>query len=193
MSLKRLCFATNNPKKLEEIRAILGTTFEILSLADIECQDEIPEDHDTLEANSEQKAQHVYQKYGINCFADDTGLEIYALDGEPGVDSAHYAGPERDNDANMQLVLDKLDGKNDRQAQFRTVITLIIKGKVDAFEGVVKGNITNSKSGNKGFGYDPIFVPENETLTFAQMTPEAKNKQSHRGRAVEKLVTFLKQ
>jgi XTP/dITP diphosphohydrolase len=193
MSLQQLCFATNNSKKLEEIRAILGTKFNILSLADIGCDDEIPEENDTLEANSEQKAQYIFNKYGIECFADDTGLEVDALDGEPGVYSARYAGEQRDNDANMNLVLQKLRGQENRSAQFRTVVTLIAKGKQNAFSGIVRGRITEEKSGVHGFGYDPIFIPENEVLTFAQMTPEAKNKQSHRGRAIAKLVNFLKQ
>lgn len=187
----KLCFATNNAHKLEEIQAILGDRFDLLSLKDINCTEELPETGDTLEANSLQKAQYLYDHYQVNCFADDSGLEVYALGGEPGVDSAHYAGPQRSHADNVNLLLKNLVDKTDRSAQFRTVITLIQNGEVMQFEGSIKGQIISELRGTEGFGYDPIFVPEEYQTTFAEMSLAEKGKISHRARAFEKLVSYL--
>ncbi len=187
-----LVFATNNKHKLEELQAILGSHFKLLSLNDIGCNEEIPEEQDTLEGNASQKAFYVYNKFGYNCFADDTGLEIDALNGEPGVYSARYAGEDKSAEANMNKVLAKMLKINNRNARFRTVISLVIDGNEVQFEGIVKGKILTEKRGNAGFGYDPIFQPDGFLQTFAEMNLTDKNKISHRGRAVEKLVTFLK-
>jgi len=187
----KLCFATNNAHKLEEIQTILGDRFDLLSLKDINCTDELPETGDTLEANSLQKAQYLYDHYQVNCFADDSGLEVYALGGEPGVDSAHYAGPKRIHADNVQLLLKNLASKYDRSAQFRTVITLILNGEISQFEGLIKGRIISELRGSEGFGYDPIFVPEGHETTFAEMSLIEKGKMSHRARAFEKLVSYL--
>lgn len=187
----QLCFATNNAHKLDEVRQILGKQFQVLSLADIGCDEELPENQATLAGNSEEKAVYVYQHYHINCFADDTGLEVDALDGEPGVYSARYAGPQRSGEDNMYLLLQKLAPEAERSAQFRTVITLILDGKKHQFEGAVRGSIAHQRSGNGGFGYDPIFIPEGYDKSFAEMSPEDKNKISHRGKAISKLVHFL--
>ena len=185
---KRLVFATNNGHKLEEIRAILGNTVEILSLKDIGCHEDIPETAATLEGNAAQKAEFIYKRYGLDCFADDTGLEVEALGGAPGVYSARYAGGEgHDSEANMRKLLAELAGKDDRKAQFRTVICLIEAGEKHLFEGVVKGKIIEEKRGGSGFGYDPVFVPEGYAETFAEMGNEEKNKISHRARAVQAL------
>lgn len=188
-----LVFATNNQHKLKELQAILGDTIRLLSLKDIGCFEEIPEEQPSLEGNAQQKAFFVYEKYGYPCFADDTGLEIEALNGEPGVFSARYAGPEKDADANMNKVLDKLQKINNRKARFRTVIALITAGVEKQFEGVVEGEITREKRGDSGFGYDPVFLPDGFDKTFAEMDLSTKNKISHRGRAVQKLVQYLKQ
>ncbi|HSO88825.1 MAG TPA: non-canonical purine NTP diphosphatase [Draconibacterium sp.] len=187
-----LVFATNNKHKLEELQAILGNRIRLLSLNDIGCNEEIPEDQETLEGNASQKAFYIYNKFGYNCFADDTGLEIESLDGEPGVYSARYAGDEKSAEANMNKVLDKLIKIKNRNARFRTVISLVINGVEKQFEGVVEGQILNEKRGGSGFGYDPIFQPEGFSQTFAEMNLTDKNKISHRGRAVEKLVTYLR-
>ena len=187
-----LVFATNNSHKLEELQAILGGSIKLLSLKDIGCVEEIPEDHPTLEENANQKAMFVFEKYGYSCFADDTGLEIEALNGEPGVYSARYAGEEKSAEANMKKVLDNLAEINDRIARFRTVISLIINGEEHQFEGIVEGEILMEKRGNSGFGYDPIFKPNGFNTSFAEMSLKDKNKISHRGRAVEKLTRFLK-
>jgi len=187
-----LVFATNNKHKLEELQAILGNQFKLLSLKDIGCNEEIPEEQDTLEENASQKAFYVYNKFGRNCFADDTGLEIEALNGEPGVYSARYAGEERSAEANMNKVLDKLAKIKNRNARFRTVISMVIEGNETQFEGVVDGGILTEKKGGSGFGYDPIFQPTGFTLSFAEMNLKDKNHISHRGRAVEKLVNYLK-
>lgn len=187
----KLVFATNNQNKLKELQQLLGEKVELLSLADIDFHDEIPEDYDTLEENATQKAEHIYKKYNINCFADDTGLEINALNGEPGVYSARYAGVDKDAKANMKKVLQKLDGEKDRTAQFRSVISLILDDKEYQFEGIVKGNILEVERGKDGFGYDPIFQPEGYSVSFAEMEMSEKNKISHRGLAVQKLVQFL--
>lgn len=187
----KVCFATNNAHKLHEIQLLLGEKFEVLSLSDIGCEEELPETRDTLEGNSLQKAQYVWDQYQVNCFADDTGLEVAALDGEPGVYSARYAGPQRNNQDNIQLVLQKLSDKPDRSAQFKTIITLILNGEVNQFEGIVKGRIINELRGTAGFGYDAVFMPDGCDRTFAQMETTEKGAISHRGRAVEKLVAFL--
>jgi XTP/dITP diphosphohydrolase len=187
----KLCFATNNAHKLEEIHAILGNSFELLSLKDIGCTEELPETGNTLEANSLQKAQYLYDHYQVNCFADDSGLEVHALGGEPGVDSAHYAGPQRSHADNVNLLLKNLTGKADRSARFRTVITLIQNGEVSQFEGSIKGKIISELRGTEGFGYDPVFVPEEYETTFAEMSLTEKGKISHRARAFEKLVAYL--
>ncbi|RIH65596.1 non-canonical purine NTP diphosphatase [Mariniphaga sediminis] len=186
-----LVFATNNKHKLEELQAILGDHFKLLSLDDIGCLEEIPEEQPTLEGNASQKAFHVYQKYGYSCFADDTGLEIEALNGEPGVFSARYAGEDKNPEANMAKVLHKLTKIKNRKARFRTVISLIINGDEKQFEGIVDGEILEKKQGRAGFGYDPIFKPVGYDLSFAEMDMEEKNRISHRGRAVEKLVKYL--
>ncbi|MBR5686804.1 MAG: non-canonical purine NTP diphosphatase [Prevotella sp.] len=192
----QIVFATNNQHKLSEIRDILGEQFEILSLADIGCHDDIPETADTLEGNALQKAQYIVERYGISCFADDTGLEVDALDGAPGVFSARYAGGEgHDSEANMQQLLAELGENNNRKARFRTVIALLEKkGEVVAqhlFEGIVNGQITRKKHGHEGFGYDPIFQPDGYDDTFAQLGMDIKNKISHRARAVKKLAEYL--
>lgn len=189
----KLVFATNNRHKLDEIRAILGDKIELLSLNDINCHDEIPETANTLQGNALIKAKYIYEKFGMNCFADDTGLEVDSLNGEPGVYSARYAGEECNSEANMNKLLDNLTGKTDRDAQFRTVIALIINGEEKLFEGCVKGIISNEKKGDTGFGYDPIFIPEGFSESFAQMGSEIKNSISHRYRATEKLCKYLKE
>lgn len=188
----KLVFATNNKHKLQEVRDILSDRVEVLSLADINCHDDIPETADTLQGNAIMKAKYIYQKYGVDCFADDTGLEVEALNGAPGVYSARYAGDGHDSEANMNKLLQNLTGENNRRAQFRTVIALIIKGEENTFDGIVKGEITEEKRGDSGFGYDPIFVPEGFSKSFAQMTNDEKNSISHRFRATEKLNDYLK-
>ena len=179
--------------KLDEISAILGEKVELLSLKDIHCDIDIPETSDTLEGNAMLKAEYIYEHYGLDCFADDTGLEVEALNGEPGVYSARYAGGEGHNaEANMQKLLQNMQGVQNRKAQFRTVICLITNGKKHLFEGIVKGEIIKEKRGGSGFGYDPIFMPEGYDKTFAELGNETKNKISHRALAVEKLCRFLK-
>jgi XTP/dITP diphosphohydrolase len=190
---RKLVFATNNAHKLEEISAILGDKVEILSLKDIHCQVDIPETADTLEGNSLLKAQYIREHYGMDCFADDTGLEVEALNGAPGVYSARYAGGEgHDSEANMRRLLKELEEKENRKARFRTVIALILNGEVHQFEGTVEGHILREKRGSSGFGYDPVFVPEGYTESFAELGEEIKNQISHRARAVQKLAEFLK-
>ncbi len=186
-----ICFASNNAHKIEEIGAILGSKFQVLSLKDIGCQEELLEERDTLEGNSLQKAEYVFQKYKVSCFADDTGLEVEQLNGAPGVYSARYAGDQRNAIHNMDLLLKNLQGKSNRKARFRTVITLIQPSGLHQFEGIVEGTILNERRGKGGFGYDPIFLPEGFSLTLAEMNMEEKNKISHRARATEKLVEFL--
>lgn len=187
-----MVFATNNAHKLDEIRAILGDKVEVLSLKDIHCEADIPETADTLEGNAALKAEYIYKNYGLDCFADDTGLEVEALEGAPGVYSARYAGGEgHDSEANMKKLLAELEGKSNRKAQFRTAICLIEGGTEHLFEGVVKGEIIEKKRGCSGFGYDPVFVPEGYTETFAEMGSEEKNKISHRARATQKLCDYL--
>jgi len=187
----RLVFATNNQHKLQEVDKMLHNQIELLSLNDIGCNEDIPETSETLEGNASQKAKYVYEKYGVNCFADDTGLEVDALNMEPGVYSARYAGPQRNAGDNMQKLLSELNEIKNRSARFRTVISLIIDGKETLFEGKVEGEILNSLQGEQGFGYDPIFKPDGYEVSFAQMELDEKNKISHRGRAVEKLTLHL--
>jgi len=188
----QLVFATNNSNKIKEIKNLIGNSIELLSLADINCVEEIPETAATIAGNASQKAKYVYDKYGYNCFADDTGLEIESLNGEPGIYSARYAGEQRDANDNMDKVLSNLKGETNRNAHFKTVISLIINGEETLFEGVANGVITNSKSGSEGFGYDPIFKPEGYEITFSEMSLEEKNKISHRAKATLKLVDYLK-
>lgn len=188
----KLVFATNNQHKLRELQQILGNSIELLSLQDIGCTDEVPENQETLEGNASEKAFYIYNKFGYNCFADDTGLEIEALDGAPGVYSARYAGEEKSSASNMAKVLREMGNTDERKARFRTVISLVIDGQEKQFEGIVDGEILREQQGEAGFGYDPIFSPEGFTESFAEMSAEAKNKISHRGRAVEKLVDYLK-
>ena len=187
----KIVFATNNPNKLKEIQSLIPKEIEIISLNEIGCNEDIPETGDTLEANAFQKAHYIKDNFNYDCFADDTGLEIDELNGDPGVYSARYAGPERNANANMNKVLNELKGKKNRKAQFRTAIALILKGEEHLFEGKVEGYISKDKQGNEGFGYDPIFIPENDIRSFAQMSMQEKGAISHRGRAVNKLVTYL--
>lgn len=188
----RICFATNNEHKLTEVRALLPSTIELVSLQDIGCHEELPETQDTLSGNARQKAEYVWQNYKTSCFADDTGLEVNALGGEPGVYSARYAGPQRNAADNMAKLLQDLPPTADRSAQFRTVIALVLpNGEWQEFNGVVEGHIMEEARGQAGFGYDPIFEPAGQHQTFAEMTPEQKNSLSHRGRAVAQLIAFL--
>ena len=191
--MKKIVFATNNQHKLDEIRQILGSTFEVLSLNDIGCHEEIPEDHDTLQENALQKAKYIADHYDVDCFADDTGSEVEALNGEPGVHSARYAeGTDHDSEANMNKLLRKLGNNNNRRARFRTVIALIIRNQgKKLFEGIVEGHIAYEKKGTEGFGYDPIFVPDGYDESFAQLGLDIKNGISHRARAVAKLAEYL--
>jgi len=187
----KLVFATNNKHKLEEIKQTLSNKFEILSLSDINFNEEIPETHETIQENASEKSFYIYNRYKINCFADDTGLEIDALNGEPGVYSARYAGENSSFEDNMNKVLEKLKGIENRKARFRTIISLIIEGKEYQFEGKAEGEILTERVGAEGFGYDPIFRPIGYKETFAEMSIELKNKISHRGLAVKKLIEFL--
>lgn len=187
----KLVFATNNRHKLEEISCMLDHEHEIISLEEIGCHDDIPEDHDTLEENALQKARYIKEHFGFDCFADDTGLEIEALDKRPGVYSARYAGPAKDSEENMKKILREMTGITNRKACFRTVIALIIHGEEHLFEGRVDGTILTAKQGEAGFGYDPIFQPDGYTLSFAEMPMDEKNTISHRGRATQKLCEFL--
>lgn len=197
--MKRIVFATNNQHKLQEIREILSPEFEIVSLKEIGCHEDIPETGNTLEENALQKARYISERYHISCFADDTGLEVEALGGAPGVHSARYAeGTDHDSEANMTKLLGELEGKENRQARFRTVIALIELGEdetenVHLFEGIVEGHISTERQGNEGFGYDPIFVPEGYEKSFAALGETIKNHISHRARAVKKLADHLKQ
>ncbi|MCL7988141.1 non-canonical purine NTP diphosphatase [Sphingobacterium sp. lm-10] len=189
--MTKLVFATNNAHKLEEVKAMLGAEFDLLSLADIGCTADIPETGDTFEHNAKQKSDYILTHFQMDCFADDSGLEIDALDGEPGVYSAHYSGT-RDMEQNIALVLENLGDNLYRTARFRTVISLSINGQQHFFEGSVEGNIISDERGGAGFGYDPIFIPKGYEETFAQMSAEQKNKISHRAVAVKKLVAFLR-
>nr|MBI1231244.1 non-canonical purine NTP diphosphatase [Cytophagales bacterium] len=189
--MKKICFASNNTKKLEEIRAALSGKMDIISLSELGCTEELAETGDTLYDNAFQKARYVFDRYGVDCFADDTGLEVAALDGAPGVYSGRFAGEPRSDQRNVDLLLHKMAGIPNREASFRTVIALILKGKEYAFEGKVDGVIVHERVGDKGFGYDPVFQPTGFKATFAELTMEEKNQISHRGRAVAKLVHFL--
>lgn len=187
----QLVFASNNKHKLEEIASLLSNKIQLLTLADIGCNIELPETSDTLEGNALQKANYIYQHYKINCFADDTGLEVEALKGQPGVYSARYAGERKNSNDNMNKLLLELKGEPNRNAAFRTIIALVLNGKHLFFEGKVRGRIGETKTGDKGFGYDPIFIPEDHNQTFAQMDMQLKNTLSHRGMAVKKLAAYL--
>lgn len=191
--MQGLVFATNNPNKLREVKELVGDRFKIMSLEEIGCFEDIPETADTLEGNALIKARHIKEKYGYDCFADDTGLEIAALDNAPGVYSARYAGEQKDPKDNMRKVLAELEGKENRAARFRTVIAFSYQGEEKLFEGIVNGTIATSESGCEGFGYDPIFVPEGYDVTFAEMGSDVKNSISHRGRAVRAFIDYLKQ
>ncbi len=196
--MKEIIMATNNAHKLEEVRQILGDEFLVKGLADIGCHEDIPETADTLEGNALQKVRYVHEHYGVDCFADDTGLEVTALEGAPGVYTARFGamngyGESHDAKANIQCLLDKLEEAEDRSARFRTVVALIMNGEEHLFEGIVEGEILTQEVGEGGFGYDPVFAPlEGNGLAFAQMAAEEKNAISHRGRAITKLVGFLK-
>jgi len=190
--MKRLIFATHNSHKLEEVKKLVGNIYDLTDLNGIGVTDEIPETGDTLESNAIIKAQYVHEHFGINVFADDTGLEVEILNGQPGVYTARYAGDECDSNKNMEKLLKVMEGEKNRNAQFRTVICLIMGENEYLFEGVVKGKITTEKSGAEGFGYDPIFIPDGYNKTFAEMPMEEKNKISHRALAVEKLTAFLR-
>lgn len=189
--MKTLVFATNNKHKLDEVRKITSGLVNIVSLEDIDCHDDIPETSDTLEGNALQKAEYIKEHYGFDCFADDTGLEVEALNNAPGVYSARYAGSEHDSEANMNKLLQEMDTIENRKARFRTVIALLLNGKQYVFEGIVNGEIIKEKRGSSGFGYDPIFIPNNYTQTFAEMGNDIKNTISHRAEAVKKLNSFL--
>ena len=187
----KLVFATNNPNKLSELQDLVPEGIEILSLAAINCNEELPETSPTLEGNALQKAKYVFDNYGFNCFADDTGLEVEALDGNPGVYSARYAGEHGNAEKNMEKLLNELQNKSSRKAKFRTIIALNLRNKQYLFEGICDGEILNEKTGVKGFGYDPIFKPSNASYSFAEMNSEDKNIISHRGIAIQELVQFL--
>lgn len=187
----KIVFATNNAHKLDEVRQVVGQKFEVVSLRECGITEDIPENEPTLEGNALAKARYIYARTGLDCFADDTGLEVDALGGEPGVRSARYATDGHDDEANKRLLLERMAGAKSRAAQFRTAVALILGGEEHLFEGVVRGTITTSQQGEGGFGYDPLFVPDGYTSTFAQMSAEEKNAISHRGRAVRKLAEFL--
>lgn len=191
MKMRKIVFATNNEHKLFEVQKMVSSDFEIISLAASGINEEVPEDQLTLEGNATQKADYIYEKLNVDIFADDTGLEIDALKGEPGVFSARYAGADKDANANMNKVLEKLQGQNNRKARFRTVICLIFNGERHLFEGIVEGEILEKLAGEEGFGYDPIFKPTGYDLSFAEMPLNEKNKISHRAKAVEKLINYL--
>lgn len=188
----QLVFASNNKNKIIEIQNMLPEHIQILSLEEIGCNEEIPETANTIEGNAILKANYVSEKYGYNCFADDTGLEVEALNGAPGVFSARYAGEQKNSDDNMNKLLTELEGKTNRNAHFKTVIALNLDGKQELFTGIAKGEITHEKTGNQGFGYDPVFQPEGFSKTFAELSLEEKAKISHRGIATQQLISFLK-
>ena len=190
--MRKIVFATNNAHKMEEVAAMLGNEYRLVTLRECGITEEIPENEPTIEGNALQKARYVHERTGADCFADDTGLEVDALGGAPGVHSARYATDGHDFEANMRLLLRNMEGKSDRRARFRTVIALILDGEEYVFEGVVEGRITEQPAGDHGFGYDPVFVPEGETETFAEMAPERKNAISHRGRAVRRFADFMR-
>ena len=187
----KICFATNNKKKIEEVKAALGSSFELVSLQEIGCHEELPETGDTLDHNAFQKARFVREHYGVDCFADDTGLEVEALNGAPGVYSGRFAGERRRDERNIDLLLEKVRDQSNRRARFRTVIALILEGKEYQFEGIAEGEILHQRVGEKGFGYDPIFIPLGHDRSFAELSLEEKNEISHRGKAVKALIEFL--
>ena len=187
----KICFATNNPKKIEEVKAALGDRFEIVSLKDIGCLEELPETGDTLEHNAFQKAKYVKEHYGVDCFADDTGLEVDALEGEPGVYSGRYAGEPRSDERNIDLLLKNLGETSLRTARFKTVIALLLGEEEYKFEGIAEGEILRERTGEGGFGYDPVFLPKGYSKSFAELSLAEKNQISHRGKAVSELITFL--
>lgn len=189
--MTEIIFATNNAHKLSEVQAVLGNNFKLITPRDCGITEDIPETSDTLDGNASQKSHYLHDRVGKNCFADDTGLEVEALNGEPGVHSARYATDGHDFAANNRLLLKNMEGKDNRKARFRTVISLILDGKEYLFEGIVEGRIAESEAGCGGFGYDPLFIPDGYNCTFAEMSAEEKNAISHRGRAVQKLVAFL--
>ena len=189
----QIVFATNNPNKIKEVQSIVPQHIQLLSLKDINCIEEIPETTGTIEGNAQQKANYIKENYGYDCFADDTGLEVEALNGAPGVDTAHYAGPQRNASDNMNKLLTELETKNSRKAQFKTVIALHLNGQFKTFTGICKGEITKEKHGEKGFGYDPIFKAEGYDQSFAEISLEEKNKIGHRGKAVQQLINYLNQ
>lgn len=188
----KLVFASSNKHKIQEIKSMLPDTFEVVSLEEINCTEDIPETADTIEGNAILKADYVTKNYGLPCFADDSGLEVESLNGEPGVYSARYAGNQKNDNDNIEKLLSELKFHNNRKAQFKTVIALNLNGKQHLFTGITKGNITTEKKGINGFGYDPVFMAENATKTFAELTPDEKNKVSHRAKAVRQLIDFLK-
>lgn len=190
---REIIFATNNRHKVEEVSAMLGAEYSLRTLREQGIVEEVPEEQPTIEGNALQKARYVYGRTGKDCFADDTGLEVEALGGEPGVRSARYATQGHDFEANMRLLLERMRGKENRRARFRTVVALILGGREYTFEGIVEGRIAESPTGAGGFGYDPVFVPEGYSESFAEMSPEMKNSISHRGRAIAKLASFLKE
>lgn len=187
----KLIFATNNQHKVEEIRHSIGQQFELLTLKEAGIDVDIPEPHDTIEANASEKSRTIYRMTDTNCFSEDTGLEVAALNGEPGVKSARYAGEDKAFDKNIDKLLHKLEGRDDTRARFKTVISLIIDGKETLFEGICNGRIIRERRGSKGFGYDPVFIPDGSDKTFGEMEMEEKDRFSHRAKAIQKLVTFL--
>ncbi len=189
--MKQIVFATNNPNKLKEIQQMLDGKIEVISLKELKCEDDIPETEPTLEGNALLKAKYITEKFNVNCFADDTGLEVEALNGAPGVISARYAGEDQNAEANMAKLLSEMQGKTNRKARFRTVIALILDDEIHFFEGEVNGQIAEEKLGEKGFGYDPIFIPDGYDQSFAQLDASEKNKISHRGKAIQKLIRYL--
>lgn len=189
--MKQIVFATNNKHKLEEVRAIVGKNFEILSLSDIGCHEDIPETGNTFEDNALMKARYIKEKYGYDCFADDSGLEVTALNNAPGVFSARYAGEPSDSLRNIEKLMSNMEGKTERSARFRTSIALLYNGEEHLFKGVIEGKIIDTLRGDKGFGYDPVFVPDGYDITFAEMSSEEKNSISHRALATKELVDFL--
>lgn len=191
INMKKIVFATSNPNKIREVNEMLGDKFEIIGLKDIGCTEEVPETQEIIEGNALQKARYVKDNYGVDCFSEDTGLEIDALDGAPGVYTARYGGPERSADKNMARVQTELADKPNRGAQFKTVIALVLNGEEHLFPGIARGTMRKEKSGEGGFGYDPIFEPEGYDITFAEMDSKEKNKISHRGKAVRALIDFL--
>ena len=189
--MHKLVFATNNKNKLKEVKALIPQQIKLLSLEDIDCFEDIPETQETIEGNAIQKVEYIKKHYGYDCFADDTGLEVSALNGAPGVYSARYSGEQRNSDDNMNKLLEELKNKNDRTAQFKTVVALHLNGELKTFTGICKGEITTGKYGEKGFGYDPIFKPKGYDVTFAEMDLATKNSIGHRGKAISKLIAFL--